>query len=96
MTRAPKRPPASHVRSELAAALAACRSAFVAVGLFSGMSNILMLTGSFFMLEVYDRVLASRSNATLIMLTIIATAAIVVFGILDSLRHDGQVTFKKS
>ena len=32
----------------------------------SGMSNILMLTGSFFMLEVYDRVLPSRSVPTLV------------------------------
>ena len=62
-----RRPPAP-VRSELGSALAACRSALVSVGLFSGMSNILMLTGSFFMLEVYDRVLPSRSIPTLVVL----------------------------
>ena len=38
-------------RSELADALAACRSAFISIGLMAGMSNILMLTGAFFMLR---------------------------------------------
>ncbi|GAA0561112.1 type I secretion system permease/ATPase [Rhizomicrobium electricum] len=54
---------------------------------FSGGMSILALTTCIYMLEVYDRVLASRSNATLVMLTIIAVGAIVVFGILDSLRR---------
>ena len=48
--------------SELAVALASCKRAFLAVALFSGMSNILMLTGALFMLEIYDRVLPSRSG----------------------------------
>jgi ATP-binding cassette subfamily C protein len=47
------------VSSELAAALGACRRAFVATAAFSGMSNLLMLTGALFMLEVYDRILPS-------------------------------------
>ena len=50
---------------------AALRSALVATGLMSGMSNILMLTGAIFMLEIYDRVLPSRSVPTLIGLTIL-------------------------
>ena len=53
-------------RSELTAALRSCRRAFLNVGLFSGVSNILMLTGAIFMLEVYDRVLPSRSVPTLV------------------------------
>src|SRR5438552_15353338 len=52
-------------RSELAAALASCRGAFFATALLSGMSNVLMLTGAMFMLEIYDRVLPSRSVPTL-------------------------------
>ena len=40
------------------------KTAFLGIGLFSGVSNILMLTGSFYMLEIYDRVLASRSIPT--------------------------------
>src|SRR5262249_17791794 len=42
-------------KSELRQALGACRSAFIGVAIFSGLINILMLTGSLFMLEVYDR-----------------------------------------
>ena len=69
--RQPSRRPAQQ-RSELAEALAACRGAFIAIGLMSGMSNILMLTGAIFMLEVYDRVLPSRSVPTLVGLVILA------------------------
>ena len=53
-------------RSELGDALRACRNAFVGVGVMSCMINLLYLTGSLFMLEVYDRVLPSRSVPTLI------------------------------
>ncbi|MGL4260631.1 MAG: type I secretion system permease/ATPase, partial [Afipia sp.] len=53
-------------RSELGTALRACRSAFVGVGVMSFVINILYLTGSFFMLEIYDRVLPSRSIPTLV------------------------------
>lgn len=54
---------------------------------FSGGMSILALTTCIYMLEVYDRVLASRSNATLVMLTILAVAALLVLGMLDSLRR---------
>ena len=53
-------------RSELRAALGSAKAAFIGVGMFSGLINILMLTGSLFMLEVYDRVLPSRSVPTLV------------------------------
>ena len=53
-------------KSELAQALASCRGAFLSVGVFSAVINILMLTGSIFMLQVYDRVLPSRSVPTLV------------------------------
>ena len=59
--RALTRPNQFQAVSELAQALQACRGAFIAVAVFSGMSNILMLTGAIFMLEIYDRVLPSRS-----------------------------------
>src|SRR5262245_17256770 len=74
------------LRSELAQALAACRGAFVATFVFSGMSNILMLTGSFFMLEVYDRVLPSRSLPTLVVLLILAGGLYIALGVLDLIR----------
>jgi ATP-binding cassette, subfamily C, type I secretion system permease/ATPase len=73
-------------RSELGAALSACRSAFIAIAVFSGMSNILMLTGAIFMLEIYDRVLPSHSVPTLIALLVLATSLYAVLGILDLIR----------
>src|SRR5713101_4232093 len=72
--------------AELAAALASCRGAFVATGLISGMSNVLMLTGAIFMLEIYDRVLPSRSVPTLIGLAILAVSLYVALGLLDLIR----------
>ncbi|MDO8878058.1 MAG: type I secretion system permease/ATPase [Pseudolabrys sp.] len=76
----------SKPRSELSAALAACRGAFVGTALISGMSNILMLSGAMFMLEVYDRVLPSRSTPTLIGLTILVAGLFVALGLLDAIR----------
>lgn len=57
----------------------------VALG-FSAAMSILALTTSFYMLQVYDRVLTSRSSDTLLLLTLIAVGALAVFGWLDSLR----------
>src|SRR5499426_246031 len=72
--------------SALASALASCRGAFVGIALFSGMSNILLLTGSMFMLEVYDRVLPSRSVPTLIGLAILTAALFMAQGGFDLIR----------
>lgn len=68
------------------AAFQACRSAFTGVGLISFVSNILMLTGPFFMLEIYDRVLPSRSVPTLIGLAILAGLMYVFQGLLEFFR----------
>src|SRR6516165_3372847 len=73
-------------RSELGDALRACRSAFLGVGVMSCIINLLYLTGSMFMLEVYDRVLPSRSVPTLIGLIILAGGLYVAQGILDLIR----------
>ncbi|KIU46853.1 MULTISPECIES: type I secretion system permease/ATPase [Bradyrhizobium] len=73
-------------RSELAEALRACRGAFVGVGLISCMINLLYLTGSMFMLQVYDRVLPSRSVPTLVGLVVIAAVLYIAQGVLDLLR----------
>jgi ATP-binding cassette, subfamily C, type I secretion system permease/ATPase len=73
-------------RSELTTALLSYRKAFLAVALFSGMSNILMLTGAIFMLEVYDRVLPSRSLPTLVALIILAGGLYAALGVLDFIR----------
>lgn len=68
-------------------ALASCRSGFLAVALFSALVNVLMLTGSLYMLQVYDRVLPSRSMPTLVALSIIVAALYVLLGIFDWLRQ---------
>ena len=73
-------------RSELGDALGACRSAFIGVGVMSCMINLLYLTGSLFMLEVYDRVLPSRSVPTLVGLAILAGGLYVAQGVLDLIR----------
>jgi ATP-binding cassette subfamily C protein len=83
--RQPVRRP-SQKRSELAEALNACRGALISIGLMSGMSNVLMLTGAIFMLEIYDRVLPSRSVPTLVGLVILAGGLYVALGLLDLIR----------
>jgi ATP-binding cassette, subfamily C, type I secretion system permease/ATPase len=72
--------------SELAAVFFACRRAIWGLGLFSGLSNVLMLTGPFFMLQVYDRVLPSRSLPTLVGLAILATTLFAFQGAIDLIR----------
>jgi PrtD family type I secretion system ABC transporter len=74
-------------RSEIAAFLVSCRRIFWGLAAFSGLSNILMLTGSFFMLQVYDRVLPGRSVPTLIALMALAAMLYVFQGALDLVRN---------
>src|SRR5712672_3052824 len=73
-------------RSELGDALRACRSAFIGVGVMSCMINLLYLTGSIFMLEIYDRVLPSRSIPTLVGLVILAGGLYIAQGARDVIR----------
>nr|WP_153451407.1 type I secretion system permease/ATPase [Sinorhizobium fredii] len=63
-----------------------CRSAFVGVGVASALVNILYLTGSFFMLEVYDRVLPSRSIPSLIALCLLALLLYAFQGAFELIR----------
>jgi PrtD family type I secretion system ABC transporter len=65
-------------KAELRDALASCLAAFIGIGVFSGLINLLMLTGSLHMLEVYDRILPSRSVPTLIGLSVL-TAVLFTF-----------------
>lgn len=70
----------------VAAALADCRRAFLSVALFSAVVNLLMLAGPLYMLQVYDRVLASRSLPTLVALTVLLVGTYAFQGILDVVR----------
>lgn len=78
--------PAAPVHPELAGALTDCRRAFWSVAAFSSVVNILMLAGPIYMLQVYDRVLTSRSVPTLIALTILLVLAYGFQAILDVIR----------
>lgn len=66
--------------------LKACKATILSLLIFSAIINILMLTGSFYMLQVYDRVLLSYSVPTLIMLSMIALGAYLFLGFLDVIR----------
>jgi ATP-binding cassette subfamily C protein len=74
------------VHPDIAAALRECRRAFASVALFSGVVNLLMLAGPLYMLQVYDRVLSSRSVPTLIALSIFLVGAYAFQGALDLIR----------
>ena len=71
---------------EIREALAESRRLFVSCGLFSVFVNLLMLTGPLFMLQVYDRVLTSRSEATLVTLVAIVAFLFLMMGVLDHAR----------
>lgn len=72
--------------SEVTDALKVCLPSFGGVAIFSAIVNILALTGSLYMLQIYDRVLSSRSVSTLVGLSLIALAAYVLSGALDTIR----------
>ena len=72
--------------AELRAAMGRCRTHFVSVGVFSVFVNLLMLTGPLFMLQVYDRVLASRSEETLVALLVLVTGLFLMLGLLEYAR----------
>jgi PrtD family type I secretion system ABC transporter len=74
------------VHPDLAGALRDCRRAFASVALFSGVVNLLMLAGPLYMLQVYDRVLNSRSVPTLIALSLLLVSAYAFQGALDLIR----------
>ena len=76
-------------QTPLQRALRACRKQFFLVGVFSGVVNLLQLTTSVYMMQVFDRVLASRVLDTLYFLSLIAIGAILVLALLEAVR--GQV-----
>ncbi|WP_342359353.1 type I secretion system permease/ATPase [Terrarubrum flagellatum] len=73
-------------RDQFSRALRRSWSAFSAMAMFSGVINLLMLTGSLFMLQVYDRVLPSRSLQTLGALVTIVAILYGVQALLETIR----------
>jgi len=72
--------------NSLKAALKACKGSFISVGVFSFFVNALMLVPSFYMLQVYGRVVTSGSISTLVMLTIIMAVLMITMGSLEWAR----------
>lgn len=72
--------------TELFAVVASFKKAFLYIGFFSFIINLLMLVPSVYMLQVYDRVMMSRSNETLLMLTLIVVWLFLVMGLLEYTR----------
>lgn len=64
----------------------ALKKGLVGAALFSGVINLLALIGPLFMLEVYDRVIPSRSLPTLVALGLLVAGAYLVFAVLDIIR----------
>lgn len=73
-------------QSELRTARRQSRGLFASVFAFSVFVNLLMLTGPIFMLQVYDRVLGSRSEATLVALFGLMAFMFLMMGVLDYVR----------
>ena len=67
-------------------ALRECAHRMLKMGLFSGAINLLTLSGSIYMLQVYDRVLPSRNMSTLVALSVMLLLAYLLQGALDALR----------
>lgn len=76
----------SQGRAELLAARAQSRGLYWTVALFSMFANLLMLTGPMYMLQVYDRVLGSKSEETLIALSLLVVFLYGIMGILEFTR----------
>ena len=67
--------------------LAQFRAYFLSAAAFSLVINMLMLAPALFMLQVYDRVISSRSAETLVMLFALTLAALMVMAYLDAIRQ---------
>jgi len=72
--------------SPLHAGVRAIRAPFAAAIVFSFFINLLMFISPLYMLQIYDRVLASRSIATLVAITVLAGALLLVYAALEMIR----------
>lgn len=73
-------------RNVIRGALRQCRPAFLWIAGFSAVINVLMLTVAIYMMQVYDRVLTSRSTDTLLFLTLAALSALMLLAVLEAVR----------
>lgn len=75
-----------HMSNEIVQTISIYRGIFRSVGFFTACMNLLLLVPSIYMLEVYDRVLTSRNQFTLLMLTLIILFLYVIYAALDAIR----------
>ena len=73
-------------KTELEQAIYYCRSAFYTAAFFSLFINLLMITPAIYMLQVYDRVLSSGSESTLLVITLLLVFLFVSMGLLEWMR----------
>jgi len=74
-------------KTPLQAALRACAGPIALVFAYSCSYNLLLFAPSIYLLQIYDRVLSSRSGPTLMLLTLIVAFTVVIGGMLDALRR---------
>ncbi|RBH36761.1 type I secretion system permease/ATPase, partial [Pseudomonas sp. MWU13-2860] len=67
-------------------ALGEYKGILISVGCFTALINVLMLVPSIYMLQVYDRVLSSQNETTLVMLSLMVVGFFVFIGLLEVLR----------
>ncbi|MEW5057688.1 MAG: type I secretion system permease/ATPase [Cycloclasticus sp.] len=73
-------------KSDLQEALLLCKKSFMTAGFFSLFINFLMLVPAIYMLQLYDRVITSGSESTLLMLTLIVLVLFITMGLLEWAR----------
>ena len=78
--------PAFFKRSELTSTLWSFRREFLIVGAFSMIANVLMLSPTLYMLQIYDRVLASQSQLTLIAMSLLTLFLFAVMALAEWMR----------
>lgn len=79
---------------DIDAALLRYRSLFWVIALFSGVINLLTVVPAIYMMQVFDRVMASRNEMTLLLLTVLALGLFLLSSLVEWIR--GQVMIKMS
>ena len=82
----------NEIKSDLQKALGLCRKSFATAGFFSLFINFLMIIPALYMLQLYDRVITSGSQSTLLMLTLIMVLLLTTMGLLEWVR--GQILIR--
>lgn len=81
-----KKPEASSISPTILSVLGSDKKSLWGIGLFTAVINLLMLAPAIYMLQVYDRVLASANTMTLLMLTLLVLGIFVFIGLLEWVR----------